>query len=79
MIANVFSIHRRGDSSEKSTRLAIWGDSRTNPFIPFPGFGGKFINEMQYYFLGMYRKRVDENAEKKGIRSPWRVIGPDEK
>ena len=79
LIVNVFGIHRRGDSSEKSTRLALWGDSRTNPFIPFPGIGGKFINEIQYYFLSKYRKKIDDNAEKRGIRSPWRVIGSDEK
>jgi hypothetical protein len=79
VLVNVFGIHRRGDSTEKSTRLAIWGDSRTNPFIPFPGVGGKFVNELQYYFLDLYRKKIDENAKKKGMRSPWRVIGHDEK
>ena len=75
VLVNVFGIHRRGDSTEKSTRLAIWGDSRTNPFIPFPGIGGKYVNELQYYFLDLYRKKIDENAKKKGTRSPWRVIG----
>lgn len=79
LIVNVFGIHRRGDSSEKSTRLSIWGDSRTNPFIPFPGIGGRFINELQYYFLSLYRKNADERAAEKGFRSPWRVVKPDEK
>jgi len=32
VLVNVFGIHRRGDSLDKSTRLALWGDSRTNPF-----------------------------------------------
>ena len=79
LIANVFGIHRRGESDQKSTRLALWGDSRTNPFIPFPGIGGSIANQVQYYFLGLYRKSIDEKAEKRGVRSPWRVIGPDEK
>ena len=75
VIANTFGIHRRGDSLEKSTRLAIWGDSRTNPFLPFPGFGGKFINALQYYFLGLYRKEVDKKAAERGTAPPWRIIG----
>lgn len=78
VIVNVFGIHRRGDS-EKSTRLALWGDSRTNPFIPFPGIGGKFANQVQYYFLSLYRKRIDEAAAVRGQRSPWRIIETDEK
>lgn len=74
VIANTFGIHRRGDSLEKSTRLAIWGDSRTNPFLPFPGLGGKFINNLQYYFLDLYRKKIDKVAHEKGTRSPWQII-----
>ena len=74
VIANTFGIHRRGDSLEKSTRLAIWGDSRTNPFLPFPGLGGKFINNLQYYFLDLYRKDVDKKAAERGAPPPWRVI-----
>jgi len=78
VIVNVFGIHRRGDSI-KSTRLALWGDSRTNPFIPFPGIGGKFANQIQYYFLGLYRKKMDEAAAARGHRSPWRIIETEEK
>lgn len=79
VIANVFGIHRRGDSQQKSTRLSIWGDSRVNPFLPFPGIGGQLANRIQYYFLGLFRKSADEKAAKLGIRSPWRVIEPEEK
>lgn len=74
LLVNVFGIHRRGDSASKSTRLALWGDSRTNPFLPFPGIGGEFTNTLQYYFLNLYRKNVDESAKKRGVRSPWAVI-----
>ena len=79
VIANVFGIHRRGDSEQKSSRLALWGDSRTNPFIPFPGLGGQFINEIQYYFLNRYRKNEDKKAQEKGIRSPWKVMEDNKK
>jgi len=38
VLVNVYGIHKRGESEGKSTRLALWGDSRINPFLPFPGF-----------------------------------------
>lgn len=79
VIANVFGIHRRGDSDEKSTRLALWGDSRTNPFIPFPGVNSKIVNQLQYYFLDLYRSKVDKEAAERGVRSPWQIIDGDEK
>ncbi len=74
VFANTFGIHRRGDSAQKSTRLALWGDSRTNPFNPLPGLGGEAINKIQYYFLDLYRKKADENAAKRGGRSPWKLL-----
>ncbi len=79
VMVNVFGIHKRGDSVGKSTRLALWGDSRTNPFLPFPGVGGEYANKLQYHFLGLFRKKADEAAEKRGSRSPWAVISNDKK
>ena len=79
ILVNVFGIHRRGDSVGKSTRLALWGDSRTNPFLPFPGVGGEFVNSLQYYFLALFRKKADESASKRGVRSPWAVVPTDKK
>ena len=79
VLVNVFGIHKRGDSIGKSTRLALWGDSRTNPFLPFPGIGGEYANKLQYYFLGSFRKKTDETALKKGVRSPWTVISNNKK
>ncbi|MCF6189153.1 MAG: phytanoyl-CoA dioxygenase family protein [Cocleimonas sp.] len=78
IFANTFGIHRRGDSAQKSTRLALWGDSRTNPFIPLPGLGGEAINKIQYYFLDLYRKKADENAAKRGGLSPWKLLKNNE-
>ncbi len=74
VIANTFGIHRRGDSAQKSTRMAIWGDSRTNPFIPLPGIGGKLINKWQYDYLALFRKKSDERAVRRGGRSPWQLL-----
>ena len=74
VFANTFGIHRRGDSAQKSTRLALWGDSRTNPFNPLPGLGGDAINKLQYYFLDLFRQKADKNAAKRGGRSPWKLL-----
>ncbi len=75
VIANTFGLHRRGDSAQKSTRMALWGDSRTNPFIPLPGLGGELVNKLQYDYLENFRNKADERAEKRGGRSPWKLLG----
>lgn len=79
ILANVFGMHKRGNSEQASTRLALWGDSRVNPFLPFPGIGGAFTNRWQYYFLALYRKRWDQKAERQGTVSVWRVLDEEEK
>ncbi|CAA6802814.1 MAG: Phytanoyl-CoA dioxygenase [uncultured Thiotrichaceae bacterium] len=74
LFANTFGIHRRGDSEGSTTRTSIWGDSRTNPFIPFPGLTNNWINEFQYTLLNTYRKNVDRQAAKAGRPSPWKRV-----
>lgn len=51
LIANTFGLHGRGQAEPGSTRLALWGMGRTNPFVPFPGTGLKFFNRYQYKVL----------------------------
>lgn len=51
LIANTFGVHGRGQADAGSTRLALWGMGRTNPFIPFPGTGLKIVNQYQYKVL----------------------------
>lgn len=51
LIANTFGVHGRGQADPGSTRLSLWGMSRTNPFIPFPGFGLEVFNRLQYRIL----------------------------
>ena len=69
-IALDYGIHRRRDSVEKSTRLALWGDSRTNPYS-FPCVGGETANGIQHYFLEIYRRKMDKIANEKEQNSPW--------
>lgn len=74
VIANTFGIHGRGRAESESTRLAIWGMSRTNPFLPFPGLGFEFANRIQYQILQWTRQRDDERATKRGIKSAWHKL-----
>lgn len=73
VIANTFGIHKRTESG-KSTRLSIYGDSRTNPFIPLPGIPSRLIDRWQYVLLDQFRKHADNKAAKRGGRSPWYLI-----
>jgi len=73
VIANTFGIHKRTES-DKSTRLSIYGDSRTNPFIPFPGVPLKWLDNAQYALLDLFRKKADTKAQQSGRRSPWYLI-----
>ena len=73
VIANTFGIHKRTES-EKSTRLSIYGDSRTNPFNPLPGIPSQWVDEVQYFILDLFRKRADDKAQKLNRRSPWHLI-----
>lgn len=74
LFANTFGVHRRGDNEGKTTRTTIWGDSRTNPFLPFPGITSDWINELQYTLLNRFRENVDRQAAKAGRLSPWRRV-----
>lgn len=56
LIANTFGVHGRGRAEPGSTRLALWGMGRTNPFIPFPGTGLKIVNQYQYKVLEWLKK-----------------------
>ncbi|RVU83739.1 phytanoyl-CoA dioxygenase [Leucothrix sargassi] len=74
VIANTFGIHKRTES-EKSTRLSIYGDSRTNPFNPIPGMPSRLVDEWQYKLLDLFRVKADRKAAKRGGKSPWYIIG----
>ncbi|WP_447926347.1 phytanoyl-CoA dioxygenase family protein [Vreelandella sp. EE27] len=74
LIANTFGIHARGDAAPGSSRLALWGMSRTNPFVPLPGIGIGAINRLQYRVLQRMRVRDDEKAAARGVPSSWHRI-----
>lgn len=71
VIGNTFGIHGRGQADAGSTRLAIWGMSRTNPFLPFPGLGLAVFDRWQYSILHKVRAWQDAQAAKQGKQAAW--------
>ena len=78
LIANTFGVHARGNAEPGSSRLALWGMSRTNPFLPLPlplpGLGFEYFNRLQYRVLQRMRRQEDARAAAKGTQSSWHVI-----
>jgi len=71
VIANTFGFHARCPADKDSTRLAIYADSRTNPFNPWPGLDLHWSNQLKYRALQWYRRRQDRQAERRGVPSSW--------
>lgn len=74
LIANTFGVHARGNAEPGSSRLALWGMSRTNPFLPLPGLGFEYFNRLQYRVLQRMRRQEDARSAAKGKQSSWHVI-----
>jgi ectoine hydroxylase-related dioxygenase (phytanoyl-CoA dioxygenase family) len=77
VIANTFGFHARGRAPAGSARLALYFDSRTNPFNPLPGFGGGWVDALQYRVLQRRRERQDRAAARHGGRSSWHRVHGD--
>jgi len=74
VIANTFGFHARGSAPAGSTRLALYADSRTNPFIPLPGIDLHWIDALQYRLLKRQRLRLDDQAARHGAQSSWHLV-----
>lgn len=74
LIANTFGVHARGHAEPGSSRLALWGMARTNPFSPLPGLGFGYFNRLQYRVFQRMRIREDERAAKRNSQASWHVI-----
>ncbi|PID49760.1 MAG: phytanoyl-CoA dioxygenase [Proteobacteria bacterium] len=74
VIANTFGVHGRGEADPGSTRLGIWGMSRTNPFLPFPGTGLKLFDRLQYDVFNWIRHLEDQRAAKRGAKAAWHRV-----
>ena len=77
VVANTFGFHARSPADKGSSRLAIYADSRTNPFNPWPGLDLHGSNQLKYRALQWYRRRQDREAERRGIQSSWHRVDPD--
>ena len=74
VIANTFGFHARSPVAAPCTRLAIYADSRTNPFNPWPGVDLPWSNRLKYRAVLWYRARQDRLAAQRGRRASWHRV-----
>jgi hypothetical protein len=74
VIANTHGFHRRGDAPPGSSRLEIYASSRTNPFLPVPMPGSRFLARVEHRLLAAYYRHMDRRAAARGVRSSWHVV-----
>ena len=74
VIADTFGFHARGAAPDGSSRLALYFDSRSNPFNPLPGLGGGWVDALQHRVLRWHRERQDRAAARRGGRSSWHLV-----
>lgn len=78
VIANTNGFHGRGMAESGSSRLEIWAYNRPNPFNPFPGLPFKFVVNIKNYALRTFWQHKDKVAKRKGSKSSWHLIKPNE-
>jgi len=74
VVANTFGFHARSSAPAGSTRLALYADSRTNPFNPLPGIDLPWVDALQYRLLRRHRLRLDRQAARRGAQSSWHLV-----
>lgn len=74
VIANTFGFHARSAVTEPCTRLAIYADSRTNPFNPWPGLDLPWLNRLKYAVFQQLRRRQDRRAARRGGLASWHRV-----
>jgi len=74
VVANTFGFHARSCAPAGSTRLALYADSRTNPFNPLPGIDLPWVDALQYRLLRRHRLRLDRQAARHGAQSSWHLV-----
>ncbi len=62
VIADTMGFHKRGNAEPGQQRIAIWVNSRVNPFNPFPGFHSRFLGSLRDGIYEHYLTYLDKKA-----------------
>ena len=73
VIANTNGFHYRG-SAPRSSRMALYAYSRSNPFMPFPGIGLPPVAWVERFITKKYFEHEDKKASARGKRSSWHLV-----
>jgi hypothetical protein len=85
VIADTLGFHKRGQAVAGKERIAIWVNSRVNPFNPFPGFHSKFFGAVrdgayEWYFAKQLKKATRENkTARSALVRLWENPAPADK
>lgn len=74
VIANTVGIHRRGDAKGQISRLELWGTSRKNPFLPFPGFEIPGFRRLESRIVRWVTRSREQQATHDGVDPLWRTV-----
>jgi len=62
VIADTMGFHKRGHADPGQQRIAIWVNSRVNPFNPIPGFHSRFLGSVRDGIYERYLAYLDKKA-----------------
>lgn len=74
VIANTVGFHRRGDAQGQISRLELWGTSRKNPFLPFPGFQIPGFRRIESRIVRWVTQSREQQATGQGVEPVWRTV-----
>jgi hypothetical protein len=74
VVANTHGFHCRGIAIGKCSRLEIYASSRTNPFVPIPGFLTSLFGRVEHIGAQGYWHVMDWIAARRGAQSSWHLV-----
>jgi len=69
VIADTMGFHKRGHAEAGQQRIAIWVNSRVNPFNPFPGFQSRFLGSVRDGIYEKYLAHLDKKAARENKKA----------
>jgi len=76
VMANTRGFHCRGQAP-RSSRLALYAYSRSNPFTPYPGVGSRLWSRIEQHVAARLWRHEDKKAEKGGYPASWHLVPSD--
>jgi len=76
VVASTFGFHARGTAASATSRQAVWGFSRTNPFSPFPGIDCALTRWVGDILRRLYFRSLDHRTRNGAVPNRRIYTGP---